>query len=38
MENTNRMAWKGLGKSKNSGGLGYRYLESFNTALLAKQG
>jgi hypothetical protein len=41
MENTDRMAWmswKGLGRSKNSSGLGYRDLDNFNIALLAKQG
>jgi hypothetical protein len=41
MDNTDRMAWmswKGLGRSRNSGGLGYRDLESFNNALLAMQG
>jgi hypothetical protein len=32
------MAWSGLGRSKNSGGLGYRDLDCFNMALLAKQG
>jgi hypothetical protein len=41
MENTDRMtwmSWKGLGRSKNSGGLGYRDLESLNIYLLAKKG
>jgi hypothetical protein len=41
MDNYDRkawMSWKGLGRSKNSRGLGYWDLESFNIALLAKQG
>jgi hypothetical protein len=40
-ENTHKitwMTWSGLGRSKNSGGLGYRDLVCFNMALLAKQG
>jgi hypothetical protein len=32
------MSWKGMGKKKLEGGLGYRDLVSFNIALLAKQG
>jgi ribonuclease HI len=40
-ENTSKiawMSWKRLGKTRESGGLGYRELEAFNLALLAKQG
>jgi hypothetical protein len=39
-ENTSKIAWmnwKRLGKNRESGGLGYRELEAFNLALLAKQ-
>lgn len=32
------MAWKGMGRSKKMRGLGFRELDSFNVALLAKQG
>jgi len=40
-ENTSKiswMSWSKLGRSKNSGGLGYQDLEAFNMGLLAKQG
>jgi hypothetical protein len=32
------MSWDWLGRAKTKGGMGYRDLESFNLALLAKQG
>lgn len=38
-DSTNKMAWmawKGMGRSKKMRGLGFRELDSFNVALLAK--
>lgn len=34
---THWMSWKRMGRSKDQGGLGFRHLECFNLALLAKQ-
>jgi hypothetical protein len=41
MENTHKilwMTWDGMRKSKRCGGIGFRELNSFNVALLGKQG
>jgi len=41
MENTHKISWltwDGMGKSKKCGRIGFRELDSFNVALLAKQG